>query len=333
LRAQHNPLVFAQEFLAQFVNLAGVGLFNVAKMLNQGEPWETPALFDIVFATVDSGVKGGQTHDASAVVYVGLNAAFAPLGLYVLDWQAVELGAGDLELWFAGVGRTLNEYAKRARMGSKGVSVECAGLGELLLAKAASLGVRAQEIDPKHVSRGKDLRALSVEGIVNSGRVRLTKPACDRISKLKGVSRNSPRSPASASGTRTRGNAATIWSTVLSTRFCGRTAMIDESEVRARVKDANDPDDTEYRKLVWQDLIGEVLKGELPLAGLMLPIPSDVPMESLLAPEQDAPEILSPEFRARKEKLISAEIERRRIGMIQRENRGRALRGEPLIEP
>jgi hypothetical protein len=190
LRAQHNPLIFSQEFEARFVNLAGVGLFDVAKMLNKGEPWETPPLFDIVYACLDSGVKGGQEHDASAVVYVGLNAAFAPLGLYVLDWEAVEVGAGSIELWFAGVGRTLNEYAKHARQGSRGVHVEAAGLGELLLAKAGSLGVRAQEIDPKHVSRGKDLRALSVEGLINGGKVRLTKPACDRMTRLKGVVRN-----------------------------------------------------------------------------------------------------------------------------------------------
>jgi hypothetical protein len=67
-------------------------------MLNKGEPWKPPEVFDTVFATVDSGVRGGQEHDASAVVYVGLNAKAVPLGLYVLDWEAVELGAGDLEL-------------------------------------------------------------------------------------------------------------------------------------------------------------------------------------------------------------------------------------------
>jgi hypothetical protein len=52
-----------------------------------------------VFATLDSGVRGSQTHDASAVVYVGCNVHMQPYGLYVLDWEAVELGAGDLELW------------------------------------------------------------------------------------------------------------------------------------------------------------------------------------------------------------------------------------------
>jgi hypothetical protein len=190
LRRQHNPLVFAQEFEAQFVNLAGVGLFDVAAMLNKGEPWPTPDCFDVVFATIDSGVRGGQDHDASAVVYLGLNAVTAPLGLYVLGWEAVELGAGDLELWFAGVGRSLATYAQRTRMGSRGVSIERAGLGEMLLAKAGSLGVPADEIKSEHVARGKDLRALSVEKYINGGQVKLTAPSCNQTSKLKGINRN-----------------------------------------------------------------------------------------------------------------------------------------------
>jgi hypothetical protein len=190
LRKQHNPLVFAQEFEAQFVNLAGVGLFDVAAMLNKGEPWETPEKFDTIFATLDSGVRGGQEHDASAVVYVGLNALLPPPGLFVLDWEAVELGAGDLELWFAGIGRSLEEYAEQTRLGSQGVYVERAGLGEMLLAKADALGVVAQEIQPELVARGKDLRALAAERFVNGGQVKLTPPACDRVSRLKGILRN-----------------------------------------------------------------------------------------------------------------------------------------------
>jgi hypothetical protein len=190
LRAQHNPLVFAQEFEAQFVNLAGVGLFDVAAMLNKGEPWETPEKFDTVFATLDSGVRGGQEHDASAVVYCGFNIFLLPHGLHILDWEAVELGAGDLELWFAGIGRRLDEYAEQSRMGSQGIHIERAGLGEMLLAKAGALGVLAQEIPPELVARGKDLRALAAERFINGGQVRLTKPACDRISRLKGIARN-----------------------------------------------------------------------------------------------------------------------------------------------
>jgi hypothetical protein len=190
LRSQHNALVFAQEFEAQFVNLAGVGLFDVATMLDKGEPWPTPEKFDCVFATLDSGVRGGQEHDASAVVYVGVNVFLQPLGLFVLDWEAVELGAGDLELWFASIGRKLDDYAENTRLGSLGVRVERAGLGEMLLAKADALGVYAEEINSDLVTRGKDLRALAAEGYISGGKVKLTGPACDRVLKLKGVSRN-----------------------------------------------------------------------------------------------------------------------------------------------
>jgi hypothetical protein len=139
----HNPLVFAQEFLAQFVNLAGVGLFNVEAMLNKGEPWPT-----------------------------------------------VELGAGDLEYWFAGIGRALAEYSLKTRLGANGVYIERAGLGEMLLAKANSLGVPAEEIPSEMVARGKDLRALAAERFINGGRVRLTAQAANKVSKLKGVQRN-----------------------------------------------------------------------------------------------------------------------------------------------
>jgi hypothetical protein len=191
LRVQHNPLVFAQEFLAEFVNLAGVGLFDVSRMLDAGSPWKTTGKLDLVFATLDSGVKGGQAHDASAVVYCGFNKYIAPQGLFVLDWEAVELGAGDLELWFAGVGRKLAGFAEEyARLGPSLVFIENAGLGEMLLAKGSVLGVPTQEIDSKLVARGKDLRALAAERFINGGQVRLTQAACDRISRLKGVARN-----------------------------------------------------------------------------------------------------------------------------------------------
>jgi hypothetical protein len=182
--------VFAQEFLAQFVNLAGTGLFDVAKMLDQGNPWQTTGKFDLVFATLDSGVKGGQSHDASAVVYCGFNKLVAPQGLFVLDWEAVELGAGDLELWFVSVGRKLAKFAEGAHLGPALVFIENAGLGEMLLAKAGVLGVPVQEIDSRLVARGKDLRALAAERFVNGGQVKLMQAAVDRVSRLKGVGRN-----------------------------------------------------------------------------------------------------------------------------------------------
>jgi hypothetical protein len=108
----------------------------------------------------------------------------------VIDWEGVEVSAGDIEIWFASVGQRVRGYAAKTRLGQSGVHVERAGLGEMLLSKADALGVDAREIPSEVVSRGKDLRALSAERFVNGGDVRLTRPAVDRISRLKGVTRN-----------------------------------------------------------------------------------------------------------------------------------------------
>ena len=187
LRRQHNPLVFAQEFLAQFVDLAGVGLFNVAAMLANGVAWDAPERIEYVFAVIDSGMRGGTEHDASAVVYFGMEPYYQPPRCWVLDWQAVELGAGDLEAWFRGVLEKLKGYGSRARRGMGRVFVECQGLGELLLAKGQPIAV---EIPSKIVARGKDLRALAAERHINGGRVRLTREAYDKTMPLNGVVRN-----------------------------------------------------------------------------------------------------------------------------------------------
>jgi hypothetical protein len=138
-----------------------------------------------VFAVVDSGVKGGVEHDASAVVFFGVGGWGERRCLYVLDWEAVELGAANLERWFIDVVTKLCSYVKTARIAHAvgPIFVEPAGLGELLIAKFPG---DTRPIDAVYVQRGKDLRALGCEPLVNGGRVRLTKPAYERVSTLKG---------------------------------------------------------------------------------------------------------------------------------------------------
>jgi hypothetical protein len=70
----------------------------------------------------------------------------------------------------------------------------------------------------------------------------------------------------------------------------------------------NDPNDPDYRELIWQEFQAWH--------------PHLMPSTKYL---DDHPEWW--------DVVIDAEIERRRIGMIQRENHGRMYRGEPLIEP
>jgi hypothetical protein len=185
LRQVHHPLIYQQEFEAEFVDLSGVGLFMIERMLQpDGTPWDTPAALDYVFAVVDSGVKGGVEHDASAVAFFGVRRLERRY-LYVLDWEAVELGAANLEQWFVSIVVKLCDYMKTLRIARAigPVFVEPAGLGELLIAKFPG---DAYPIDSVLVQRGKDLRALGCEPLINGGQVRLTKDAYERVSALKG---------------------------------------------------------------------------------------------------------------------------------------------------
>ena len=138
---------------------------------------------DYVFAIINSGVKGGITHDASAVVYFGRDQRNQRL--YILDWEAVELGAASLEKWFFDVAVKLRHYRQIARITNLvgPIFVEPAGLGELLIAKFPG---DTRAIDTAIVHRGKDLRALSAEPLINGGSVRMAKPAHERVSVLKG---------------------------------------------------------------------------------------------------------------------------------------------------
>ena len=131
-----------------------------------------------MFAAIDSGVKGGVEHDASAVVYFGVQGWGERRYLYILDWEAVELGAASLEQWFVDVVVKLCDYMKTLRIARAigPVYVEPAGLGELLIAKFPGDAI---PIDNALVQRGKDLRALGCRafdqwrsGEAGQGRIR-----------------------------------------------------------------------------------------------------------------------------------------------------------------
>ena len=137
LRQVHHPLIFRQEFRGRICRslAASVCSWSSRCCSPNGKPWDTPKGLDYVFAVIDSGVKGGVAHDASAVVYFGRDQRNQRL--YVLDWEAVELGAASLEKWFFDVAVKLRTYRNIERITWRvgPVFVEPAGLGELLLAK------------------------------------------------------------------------------------------------------------------------------------------------------------------------------------------------------
>ena len=67
LRKDNDPLVFAQEYLAEFVDWSGVAFFSREKLLVENQPLPLPSRCDSVFAVIDTTSKTGTDNDATVV--------------------------------------------------------------------------------------------------------------------------------------------------------------------------------------------------------------------------------------------------------------------------
>jgi len=196
LRAREHPLVFAQEYAAEFVDWSGVAFFELSRMLDrEGRPVEIPVRCDAVFAVADTATKTGSANDGTGLTYW----AFAQHGgvggtpiLILLDWDLVQIEGAMLEVWLPGVIENLEGWARRcsARAGSLGVHIENKNSGEILLQQAANRNLLAHPIESRLTAMGKDERAISVSGYVYRGEVKISSEAYHKVSTFKGVTRN-----------------------------------------------------------------------------------------------------------------------------------------------
>jgi hypothetical protein len=192
LRTGNDPLVYAQEYLAEFVDWAGVGFFARDKLLDNGQPVSYPARCDGVFAVIDTASKTGTEHDATAVTFFGRNTAGGRFPLMVLDWDIAQIEGAFLETWLPMVFDRLEELARlcQARHGSLGAFIEDKNSGTILLQQALRRGMPAQAIDSKLTAVGKDERAINVSGYVFRGEVKYTDRAFHKVVTYKRRSKN-----------------------------------------------------------------------------------------------------------------------------------------------
>src|SRR5271156_724318 len=117
---------YAQEYLAQFVDWAGVGFFARDKLLDNGQPVPYPALCDGVFAVIDTASKTGTEHDATAVTFFARTLAGGRFPLMILDWDTAKMGGAFRETWLPSVFARREDLARlcRARHGSLGAFIE-----------------------------------------------------------------------------------------------------------------------------------------------------------------------------------------------------------------
>lgn len=195
LEASTDPDVYAQEYLALFIDWRGKAFFGLDKWLNEkGEPYPMPAPVSIVYAVIDSAVKDGKEHDGTAVTYFA-KRDHPKLGepkLLILDWDIVQIKGALLEDWLPSVYDRLEELsdACRSRDGARAPFIEDKASGTILLQQAERHGWPAEAIDSDLTSAGKDGRALSVSGYHFRREIGITQYAYEKVVRFKGVTKN-----------------------------------------------------------------------------------------------------------------------------------------------
>ena len=190
-RLNNHPLVFRQEFLAEFVDFSGVAFFSEECLTVNGKPVDFPTHCDTVFAIIDSAVKGGKEHDATAVSYWALSRHTGH-PLICLDYDLVQIDGALLEAWIPNVFRRLEELARqcRARRGSVGALIEDAQSGSILLQQCYNRGLPARALPSGLTAAGKDGRAINISGLVYQGKVKWSAPMYEKVVTFKGTTRN-----------------------------------------------------------------------------------------------------------------------------------------------
>lgn len=186
LESDNPPLVYSQEYCAEFVDWSGHAFFSLESLTINGQPVEPPRHCEAIVATIDSATKTGKEHDGTAVMWSAY-VRYPEPRLYILDWDLIQIEGAMLELWLPNVINRGREYAKqyKARWGF-GCFIEDKNSGSILIQQAKRREMPVVPIDAKITSWGKEERALNVSGYVFKGWVKLTPDAYSRSVNYKG---------------------------------------------------------------------------------------------------------------------------------------------------
>lgn len=191
LKDQYPPLVYQQEYLAEFVDWNGSAFFALDSMLMDGQPVDYPVKTDQIFATIDTASKDGAEHDGTGVIYWA-RSKYAGTPLVILDWEVVQIQASLLIDWLPNVNRRLEELATltNARQGNCGIWIEDKDSGIALIQAGARQGLPVQAIDSKLTAQGKEGRAIAVSPHVFQGSVKISGPAYEKTTLYRQQTKN-----------------------------------------------------------------------------------------------------------------------------------------------
>jgi len=185
----NSPLVWRQEFEAEFTSLDAAALIDVTKLLQpNGTPWPEPERFDLVFAVVDSAIKSGAGADGTAVLFCGVTGHHpTQRRLYFLDYDIVQVTAGVIEPWFEGAVTRTREIMGKRTLAAGPIYVEDAASGPILIEQYPRV---TEALPHQWTAEGKDLRAYAAQSHFNGGRVCMTEGCYRKSVSFKGVAIN-----------------------------------------------------------------------------------------------------------------------------------------------
>jgi hypothetical protein len=193
LEREKHPLVWQQEYLAEFVDFSGASFFQKDKLLVDGKPVPCPVGVEQVFAVIDTAVKEGKEHDATAVSYWAIMPAwFEDYRMVCLDWDLASIDGAMLEAWIPGVYARLEFFAKQCKAvyGSTGVNIEDAQSGSILLQQCKARGWAAEPLPAELTQAGKDGRAINASSPVWRGDVKFSEDAYAKEMTYRDTNRN-----------------------------------------------------------------------------------------------------------------------------------------------
>jgi hypothetical protein len=192
LKQDNHPLVYAQEYLAEFVDWSGEAFFSLDNLLTEGKPEEFPSRCLYVYATIDTATKTGKENDGTGVIYWAYEQLGDEKWLKIIDYEYLQIEGSLLEVWLPVVYRNLDEYATAcgARMGSRGCLIEDKASGSILIQQARRRNLPVAELPQKLTQLGKSERAINASGYVFRGMVKILETAYNRVITFKQVTKN-----------------------------------------------------------------------------------------------------------------------------------------------
>lgn len=193
IRRSEHPLVFKQEYLAEFVSWRDAAFFKREWLLgDDGLPVGYPTRCDAVFVIMDCAVKSGSNNDGTGVLYCAYTDIDHNPRLVLLDYELESIDAARLETMAPRVLARGEELARKcgARNGFIGAHIEDAAGGAVLLQQARGNSWPMFAIPSDLMAKGKDERALMTGGAVYSRRCKISQHCFDKVIEWKGRSQN-----------------------------------------------------------------------------------------------------------------------------------------------